>query len=277
MGINKLFGILVDGINKQKGVQMNRKTIDLSGKVAIVTGGAAGIGREICLSYAECGAKVVVSDVQDDQGGATVAAIKELGGEAIYARCDVSVPAEVEQLVQVAVKNYGALHIACNNAGIEGQQASISECSLDNWQRVIDINLKGVWLCMKYQIPELIKAGGGSIINMSSIAGLNGFAGLPAYVASKHGVIGLTKTAALEFAKKNIRVNAICPGPIQTQMLQRIMDTSPGFEDSLKAGVPLGRIGSVEEIAQTAAYLSSPGASYITGQALAIDGGWVSQ
>jgi NAD(P)-dependent dehydrogenase (short-subunit alcohol dehydrogenase family) len=256
---------------------MGLASFDFSGKVAVVTGAASGIGREIALAYAANGAKVVVSDIDEDRGKEVVLQIVESKGKASFFPCDVSKPGQVEALVVKAATEHGAIHMTCNDAGIEGESGSIVEGTVENFQRVIDINLKGVWLCLKYQIPELIKAGGGSIVNVSSIAGLIGFPGLPAYVASKHGVIGLTKTAALENAEKNVRVNAVCPGPIMTPMLERFMDTTPGFKEQILAGVPEHRIGQPKDVAQTIMFLSSDQAAYITGQALAIDGGWVAQ
>jgi NAD(P)-dependent dehydrogenase (short-subunit alcohol dehydrogenase family) len=175
-------------------------------------------------------------------------------------------------LVEKTIQKYGRLDCAYNNAGIEGAPSSTVECSSENWDRTIDTNLKGVWLCMKYEIPEMLKHGKGSIVNCSSIAGLVGFETIPAYVASKHGVIGLTETAALEFAKKNIRVNAVCPGAIHTPMLDRF---TKGEEQQMANQDPMGRIGRPEEIAESVLWLCSDKASYVTGQSLAVDGGWV--
>lgn len=256
---------------------MGKVQYDFTNKVVLVTGASSGIGRETALKFSENGAKVVVSDINDDLGLQTTRMIKEKGGEAFFQKCDVSKPNEVESLVRKTIEKYGKLNIVCNDAGIEGDQGTTTECSVENWDNVININLKGLWLCMKYQIPEMIKANGGSIVNISSIAGLVGFTGLPAYVASKHGVAGLTKTAALEFAEKNIRVNAICPGPIMTPMLQRLINSTPGFKEGIVAGVPERRIGEPEEIANSVLFLCSDQAAYITGQCLAVDGGWVAQ
>lgn len=250
---------------------------NFTGKVALITGASSGIGRDTALEFARCGAKVVVSDIHADLGLQTTQLITQKGGDSLFVQCDVSNPKQVESLLNQTIKKYGRLDIACNDAGVEGQQASTTDCPIDNWDRVINTNLKGLWLCMKYQIPEMLKMGGGSIVNISSIAGLIGFPSLPAYVASKHGVVGLTKTAALEFAQQNIRVNAICPGPIMTPMLKRLMDKTPGFRESIVAGVPEKRIGEPMEVASTVLFLCSEQASYITGQSLAIDGGWVAQ
>lgn len=176
-----------------------------------------------------------------------------------------------------AVSTFGALHIAFNNAGIEGAQAPTAECSNDNWDRVINVNLRGVWWCMKYEIPAMLEAGGGAIVNCSSIAGMIGFPNIPAYVASKHGVIGLTKTAALEYATRGIRVNAICPGVIQTPMIDRFVGTDPAARQALASGAPMARAGRPEEIAAAVVWLCGPGASFTTGHALVVDGGWVAR
>ena len=256
---------------------MGIATFDFSGKVAQVTGAASGIGREIALEYAAYGAKVSASDIDEERGGRLVEEIRQAGGTASFTACDVSDAGQVRDLVDRAVSEYGRLDMACNDAGIEGELAPTVDASLDNFRKVIAINLQGVWACMKYQIPELIKAGGGSIVNVSSIAGLIGFPGLPAYVASKHGVIGLTRTAALEYAQQGVRVNAVCPGPIMTPMLERLMESTPGFREQILAGVPERRIGTPKDVAQCIMFLSSKQAAYVTGQALAIDGGWVTQ
>ena len=241
-------------------------------KVVIVTGAGSGIGRATALAFAQEGAKVVVSDFHEKDGQETVSQISSLGAEASFIKCDVSQEAQVKELVEKTIQKYGRLDCAYNNAGIEGAPSSTVECSTENWDRTIDTNLKGVWLCMKYEIPEMLKHGKGSIVNCSSIAGLVGFETIPAYVASKHGVIGLTETAALEFAKKNIRVNAVCPGAIHTPMLDRF---THGEEQQMANQDPMGRIGRPEEIAESVLWLCSDKASYVTGQSLAVDGGWV--
>ena len=184
---------------------------------------------------------------------------------------------DIQAAVNWAVQEFGGLHVAFNNAGVEGDQAPTAECTSQNWDQVIGVNLKGVWLCMKYELPAMMAAGGGSIVNCSSIAGLVGFPNIPAYAASKHGVIGLTKTAALEYATRNIRVNAVCPGVIQTPMIDRFVRDDEAARAGLAAGEPMERLGTPEEIASAVLWLASPGASFTTGHALAVDGGWVAR
>ncbi len=247
----------------------------LENKVVLITGSTFGIGKATAIAFAMRGAKVVLSDYVADID--TEKIIRELGSEAIFIPCDVSKEEDIKNLVAKAVEKYGRLDFAFNNAGIEGEPSPASECSNENWDNTININLKGVWLCMKYQIPEMLKNGGGSIVNNASIAGLVGFSGVPAYVASKHGVVGLTKNAALDYAKQGIRVNAVCPGVIQTPMIDRFTHGDENTLNLLKQGKPMGRLGVPEEIAETVVFLCSAGASFITGQAIAVDGGWTTQ
>lgn len=255
----------------------NSISYNFAGKVAFVTGAAAGIGRATALAFAQGGARVAVVDVNADGGMQTAHFIKEAGGEAHFFKCDVSKALEVRDVIEKTVGQFGRLDFAFNNAGIEGHQAVTPDCTEENWNRVIDINLKGVWLCMKYQIAQMLKQGGGSIVNCSSIAGLVGFMGIPAYVASKHGVLGLTKTAALEYAKANIRVNSICPGVIKTPMIDRFSHGEAQVQKQLIEGEPVGRMGQPEEIAAAVLWLSSDQSSFVTGHSLVVDGGWVAQ
>lgn len=244
-------------------------------KVIIVTGSTFGIGKSTAIAFAQRGAKVVLSDWKEDKD--TLSIIKENGGDVIFVKCDVSIEDDVKKLVSETISRYDRLDFAFNNAGTEGILAPAVDCSNDNWERTININLKGVWICMKYQIPEMLKVGGGVIVNNASIAGLVGLGDLPAYVASKHGVIGLTKNVALDYAKHNVRVNAVCPGVIQTPMIDRFTEVKPKVIEQLIAAKPIGRAGQPEEIAETVVFLCSNAASFITGQAIAVDGGWTAQ
>jgi NAD(P)-dependent dehydrogenase (short-subunit alcohol dehydrogenase family) len=247
-------------------------------KVALVTGASSGIGCATALAFAQSGVKVVLADVSVEAGEGAAAEInKETGVATSFVGCDVSKSADVERMVRHAVERFGRLDYAFNNAGTEGVQAPTAECSEENWDRTVAIDLKGTWLCMKYEIPQMLKQGGGAIVNCSSIAGLVGFPNIPAYVASKHGVIGLTKTAALEYAKKSIRVNAVCPGVIHTPMIDRFVGGNMEAMQALIAGEPIGRIGEPSEIADAVVYLCSSRASFVTGLAMQVDGGWVAQ
>jgi NAD(P)-dependent dehydrogenase (short-subunit alcohol dehydrogenase family) len=245
----------------------------LSGKVALVTGASSGIGRAAALAFAREDAKVVVADVSVEGGEETVALIKKTGSEALFVRADVARAAEVEALIARAVQMYGRLDCAFNNAGIEGAAATIPDYAEDAWDRVININLKGVWLCMKYEIAQMLKQGGGAIVNTASTAGLVGYRGGSAYVASKHGVVGLTKTAALEYAKAGVRVNAVCPGAIDTPMMGRITGHRTERAARMAASEPVGRMGQPQEIAEAVVWLCSDAASFVTGHAMAVDGG----
>jgi NAD(P)-dependent dehydrogenase (short-subunit alcohol dehydrogenase family) len=244
-------------------------------KVASVTGGSFGIGRAAARAFSERGAKVVVVDCVHDQD--TVNQIKKSGGEAIFVECDVSNSADVKMMVERTIDTYGRLDFAFNNAGVEGTQGVTTDCSDENWDRTIGVNLKGIWLCMKHEIPYMLKQKRGAIVNCASIAGLVGFPGLPAYVASKHGVVGLTKTAALEFAKQNIRVNAVCPGVIKTPMIDRFTGKDKAAEKQFVDMEPIGRMGEPEEVAEVVVWLCSDNASFVTGDAMAVDGGWIAQ
>jgi NAD(P)-dependent dehydrogenase (short-subunit alcohol dehydrogenase family) len=244
-------------------------------KVAIVTGGSFGIGRATAIAFARQGARVVIADWIEDHE--TLYTIRSEGGQAIFIKCDVSIPSEVQHMVEKTISEFGRLDFAFNNAGIEGHLAHTQDCTEENWNKTIDVNLKGIWLCMKYEIPEMLKQGKGVIVNCASIAGLVGFPGLPAYVASKHGVVGLTKTTALECARKGIRVNAVCPGAIKTPMIDRVTGKRKEAEQQFADMEPIGRLGQPEEVASAVLWLCSDEASFVTGHAMAVDGGWIAQ
>jgi NAD(P)-dependent dehydrogenase (short-subunit alcohol dehydrogenase family) len=247
----------------------------LENKVAIVTGASSGIGKAIAILYAAEGAKVIVSDIAEAGGNETVADIKRNGGEATFVKADTSSPEDCENLVQQAVKHYGGLHIAVNNAGIGGPIKPVGEYPIEGWDKVIAINLSGVFYGMHFQIPAMLASGGGSIVNMASILGKVGTKGSPAYVAAKHGVIGLTEAAALEYADQNVRINAVGPGYILTPLITESLD-----EATLKMLVglhPMGRLGASEEVAELFLWLNSDKASFVTGSYYNVDGGYLAQ
>ncbi|WP_345782016.1 glucose 1-dehydrogenase [Natronococcus sp. A-GB1] len=244
----------------------------MDGETAIVTGGASGIGRETATRLAREGANVVVADVLDVEGRATVEEIESAGGTASFVETDVSDPNAVEAMVAEAVGAYESLDVAVNNAGIEGENDPTAEQTEANWDRVLDINLKGVWLCMKYELQEMAANGGGSIVNTSSIAGLSA-AGAAPYAASKHGIVGLTRVAATEYAEADVRVNAVCPGVIETPMVEQAAEEIEQFVGMQ----PLGRMGQPEEVASAVVWLSSDEASFVTGTAYPIDGGFTAR
>ncbi len=253
----------------------------LDTRVALVTGGGSGIGRASAVAFAREGARVVVTDVDVDGGQETIRIIESAGGTAQFVRADVSQATEVAALVEQAVAAYGRLDCALNNAGIQGDIKQTAECSQENWDRIIATNLTGVWLCMKHEIPHMLSQGGGAIVNTASNFGLVGSNGMPAYSASKHGVLGLTKTAALEYAKSGIRVNAVCPGPVQTPLVDKVLAAQPELGDqiikAIEAREPVGRMGQPEEIAEAVVWLCSDAASFVTGTAMSVDGGFVTQ
>ena len=248
---------------------------DMTGKVALVTGGSSGIGRATALAFARDGAKVAVADLNIVGGQETVSLITGAGGEACFIEADMGESASVAAMVEKTVKTYGRLDYAHNNAGIEGVLKRTAEQAEEDWAPVIQINLTGVWLCMKYEIPHMLRQGGGAIVNTASGAGLIGVKRMAAYVASKHGVVGLTKTAALEYAKSGIRINAVCPGVIKTAMVDRVSGNRPDVLDKMIAAEPIGRSGQPEEIAEAVVWLCSDAASFVTGHAMAVDGGAV--
>lgn len=246
-------------------------------KVAVITGASFGIGRATAIAFAHRGAKVVIGDLSKSGATETLKQVKALGGEGIFVNCDVSVSSDVKKLFSKCISTYGRVDFAFNNAGIEGVQAETHECTEENWDKTLAVNLKGVWLCMKAELPLMLKSGTGAIVNCSSVAGLVGFAGLPAYVASKHAIVGLTKTAALEYATKGIRVNAVCPGVIHTAMIDRITGKDKETEQQFTALEPMGRMGDPREIANAVMWLCSDEASFVTGVALPVDGAFVSR
>lgn len=248
-------------------------SMTFSGKVALVTGGAAGIGRTTALAFAAEGLQVVVSDVDATGGEGTVQAIRDAGGEATFVRCDVTRDAEVQALMEQVVATYGRLDYAFNNAGIEIEKGKLAEGSEAEFDAIMGVNVKGVWLCMKHQLPLLLAQGGGAIVNTASVAGLGAAPKMSIYAASKHAVIGLTKSAAIEYAKKKIRVNAVCPAVIDTDMFRRAAEADPKKAEFVAAMHPVGRIGKPEEIAAAVLYLCSDAAAFTTGHSLAVDGG----
>ncbi len=250
---------------------------ELAGKVGIVTGAAAGIGRAAAEALAAAGAAVVVADVDEARGEKVAAGIAERGGRAFFVRADVADDASVSALVEHAVDGLGGLDVAFNNAGVEGAAAPIHEMSPETWEQTIAVDLRGVWSCMRHEVPAMLRRGGGSIVNCSSVAGLVGFPGMAAYVAAKHGVVGLTRTVALECATQGIRVNAVCPGVIDTEMVARVVGGQQEVEEGLLASEPVGRMGHPEEIADAVVWLCSDRSSFVTGQAIAVDGGFVAR
>jgi NAD(P)-dependent dehydrogenase (short-subunit alcohol dehydrogenase family) len=247
--------------------------IDLSGKVALVTGAATGIGCATAIEFAKNGASVVVSDINTAGGSDTANLINDESGNATFVECDTSDNASVEELVNQIVKTHGRLDMAHNNAGIEGARVPLVDLTEDQWDAVMAVNLKGVWLCMKYEIMQMLDQGNGAIVNTSSVAGLMGMTGSTAYGTAKHGVIGMTKIAALEYADRGVRVNAVCPGAVTTPMTDRLMGNDPEREEMYMSIQPMGRFGTPAEIASTVVWLCSDAASLVTGVALPVDGG----
>jgi NAD(P)-dependent dehydrogenase (short-subunit alcohol dehydrogenase family) len=250
-------------------------TTELKDKVAIVTGGTSGIGRDTGVLFAKAGAKVVVAGRREAEGKETVDLIRAAGGDGMFVKGDVSRAADVQALLEKTVGKFGRVDVAFNNAGIEGNWIPIAEQSEEDWDRVIDINLKGTWLCLKYEIQQMLKqGGGGAIVNMSSVAGLMGNAGSATYCASKHGVMGLTKAAALENARSGIRVNAVCPAVIETAMAERAF-AEPAINKFVLGLHPLGRFGKPMEVAEAVLWMCSDRASFMTGHSIVIDGGFL--
>jgi NAD(P)-dependent dehydrogenase (short-subunit alcohol dehydrogenase family) len=249
-----------------------------AGRVALVTGSSSGIGKASALAFARAGAKLVVSARRTEEGEETAHLIKEAGGEAIFVRADVAVRTDIEALINTTIETYGRLDFAFNNAGIEGTpMVPTAEYAEETWDQVININLKGVWLCMKYEIPHLLKQKGSAIVNMASIAGLTGGGVGTGYHASKHGVVGLTRTAAIEYAPQGLRVNAVAPAVIHTDMTERAGFHTPEMEAQMAQLHPLGRVGEPDEVAGAVVWLCSEAASFITGHTLPVDGGFTAQ
>ena len=249
----------------------------LEGKVSLITGGGSGIGKASALAFAREGSKVVVVDVNVAGAEETVRIIQDTGGGASFIRANVADAGDVAAMVDQVVHTHGRLDCAFNNAGVSGGRGRIHEYSEDDWDRVIDINLKGVWLCLKYEIIQMLNQGSGSIVNTASIMGLVGGSRSPSYGASKHGVVGLTKTAAVDYAQSGIRINAVCPGYIRTPMIEQGILSDPNGEERIVARHPIGRLGTPEEIAETVVWLCSDAASFVTGHAMTVDGGYVAQ
>jgi NAD(P)-dependent dehydrogenase (short-subunit alcohol dehydrogenase family) len=251
--------------------------INFAGKVALVTGGTSGIGRATAIAYAQQQAKVVVAGRRIDEGEETVRLIKEAGGEAIFVQADVTKEADVQAMVDRTISVFGRLDIAFNNAGTIGENPSMIEQTEAEFDRTMNVNVKGVWLSMKYEIAQMLKQGSGAIVNTTSTVGVVGFSSAPLYTASKHAVVGLTKAAALQYAKSGIRINTVAPAAIETDMLE----AATGGQDELKAYMaglhPIGRIGTSVEVANAVLFLSSDMASFVTGETLMVDGGFVAQ
>jgi NAD(P)-dependent dehydrogenase (short-subunit alcohol dehydrogenase family) len=246
----------------------------LDARTALVTGAASGIGRAVAIAYAQAGARVVVSDISEDGGRETVSQIASAGGTAVFVRADTASPQDNERLVAQAVEHFGALHVACNNAGIGGEAHPVGEMPPEEWNRVLSINLSGVFYGMRYQIPQMLRAGGGVIVNMASILGQVGTVEHAPYVAAKHGVVGLTRAAALEYAKRNVRVNAVGPAYIDTPLLENLSDD---VRSALVGLHPIGRLGRGSEVAELVLWLSSEKASFVTGSYYPVDGGYLAQ
>jgi NAD(P)-dependent dehydrogenase (short-subunit alcohol dehydrogenase family) len=248
-----------------------------NGKVALVTGAGSGMGLATAKAFAEAGASVVLADIQEEAVRAAAEQLEASGRKALALRCDVSNDVQVSSMIERTVSSFGHLDAAFNNAGVMQRRVDTADISGDEWDRVMAINLRGVWSCMKYELRQMLRQGGGAIVNCSSIGGVVGNPGLAAYHAAKHGVIGLTQTAALEYAARGIRINAVCPGTIKTPMVQSMTGGDPKALAEMVKGEPIGRLGEPEEIAAAVLWLCSPGASFVVGHALLVDGGYTAR
>ena len=252
--------------------------VDFKGKVALVTGAGSGIGQATALAFARAGAQVVVNDINPQGGAETLDQIRELGGQGYFIEADVASAEQVESLIAQTVAACGGLDYACNNAGMGGVPAKTADCTEQDWDRETGVMFKGVWLCMKYEIQQMLRSGGGAIVNISSVAGQVGYEHVsPTLSACKFGVIGLTKTAALEYAQQNIRVNAVCPGTTLSQQIIAVGEQHPGLIEAQEALHPMGRLGAPSEIADAVTWLCSAGSTFVTGQTVTVDGGYTAQ
>lgn len=250
----------------------------LDGKVALITGAGSGIGRAAAQIFAREGAKLMLADIAEEGGLETLRVVKAAGVEGFVIRCDVSSPSDTVAMVAATIEHFGRLDCAFNNAGIEGEGGPTHECTEENWNRVLAVDLSGVWLCIKAEVAQMLRQGGrGAIVNTSSALGLVAMPGSPAYHAAKHGVVGVTKAAAIEYGRQGIRVNAVCPGPVRTPMVTRVIQDHPEMERLYLSGEPLERFGEPEEIGEAVAWLCSDRSSFVNGVALPVDGGWVAQ
>lgn len=251
---------------------------DLTGKVVLVTGGGSGIGRAAALAFARAGSRVIIAGIDEKGGSETAELIHAEDSAALSVHCDVSREDDVRALMELVRDKFGMLHAAFNNAGIEGYQAPAADITVAAWRHTLDVNITGAWLCMRYEIPLMLESGGGAIVNCASILGIVGFASSAAYAASKHALIGLTQTAALDYAAKGIRINAVCPGFIETPMLERAgVLSTPEARQALEALHPMNRLGLPAEVANAVVWLCTPGASFVTGVALPVDGGYLAR
>jgi NAD(P)-dependent dehydrogenase (short-subunit alcohol dehydrogenase family) len=248
-----------------------------SGRVALVTGGTSGIGRATAVAFGRAGADVVVAGRSVERGEEVVAELKDLGSQAMSVRCDVTRSGDVQALVDRTLETYGRLDVAVNSAGIFEFSGPTAECQEEDWDRTVDTNLKGIWLSMKYEIPPMLAQGRGAIVNVAGAFGLIGFPGAPAYVAAKHGVVGLTKAATLEYATTGVRINAICPGLTRTPLVERATGGDPVAEEQFASQMPIRRMASADEVAAAVLWMCSDESSFLLGHALAFDGGWVVQ